>query len=56
MPCQYLTKDHKDEAACLIKGNVCFDWLDWFNANGMQVPDRDKFCEDQPDDFDPDII
>lgn len=56
MACKYLDQSPEEEQACLITGGVCRDWITWFENNKRHVTDRDDFCNDASDDFEPDII
>lgn len=56
MTCKYLDQSPEAENACTIRGRVCLNWINWFENNKRNITDRDDFCADVPDDFDPDII
>jgi len=56
MACKYFDQSHEMAWACKVKGDVCLDWLNWYENNKRRVACGDDFCINVPDDFDPEIF
>ena len=54
MACKYLDKSPDRKQACLLQARVCRDWLIWHED--IDPEDRELFCVEALDDFEPDII